>query len=153
MKIFLVAICASISISLLGQGPINVESFYPEETEMPANYQSIVFDPKGWTFVAEYYLDHRSIITEPKTGSPQNIIFYKTRNMPRNDAYSKVKGNRLIHYEDRRATDKIVYLNEHTLIVEGKTFRYDGVKSGNRGSAIIEEQIYVPTKSRTIYQR
>lgn len=153
MKKVLVFSLLAISISLFGQKPINIESFYPDRNEKPANYESLIFDPNGWTYVAEYFLDNQSIITEPQVGNPPHIVFYRNRNEPRNYGFTKVKGDKLIHYGDRRTIEKIVFIDEHTLIVESNTQRDDGFRKGKKGSVIISEQVFVPTKSRTIYKR
>ena len=151
MKKLCIVIFVAFSTSLFSQKTMSVESFYPTKFKKPANYQSLIFESNGWTFVAEYFLDNKSISTNPSgNSSTTNTIFYTSRNNPDNYVYTKVKGNKLIHYGDRRSIEKIVYIDEHTLIIENKTFRAGKIKQNSSG---ITEQLYVTTKARTIYKR
>ena len=102
--------------------------------------------------MGEYFIDNNNINTKPLGDSSKtNKIFYSKENTANEGIYTKVRGRKLILYGDKRTKAKIIYIDEHKLIIEVKSFRAGKIKS--RKSGVIEEQTYLTTKLRTIYMR
>lgn len=154
MKKIVLLFFASISFSLPAQEKVTADSFNPTGKKKPGNYQALIFDPNGWTFVAEYFFDNKSIVTTPRGDSSKTeTIFYAARNTSGNYTYTSIKGNKLIHHGDKRTTAKIIYIDEHLLILEQKAYRPGGIKRRKKNAFITEEQQYIKTRSRIIYKR
>ena len=128
-----------------------VDSFYPVQAQRPDNYESLFHSSGGWTCVAEYYFDNKSIKTK-FLHDPGKTTFYTKDNTPYKGVYFTVKGDKVIMHLDRRGSAKIIYIDEHTLILEQKTYRFEKIKEKKTRWGSTDEAMY-KTKARTIYKR
>lgn len=152
IKKFFLTLLIFVTFQLFSQTKVTVDNFFPSSKTKPNNYKTIIFDSTGWTFVATFYFDNKTVSTSPKDiGKHPTLTFNEIKNSGSKMGGSKVKRNKIINYGDGKSTFKIIHVDEHTLILEEKVFKKGKGKKGK--GIIISEQTYIKTKARIIYRR
>lgn len=100
------------SINILSQTTLTKDSFFLKQKTFPENYVTLIADSE-WRFIGVYTNIYKNIY------APDSIVITKIKLFDNGKEYRKIKGNKIITNSDF-AIEKIIYIDNRTLILESK---------------------------------
>lgn len=138
-KKFLLTILLLTSLTILsGQIILTKDSFFLAQKSLPNNYKSVITNTK-WLYLGTWQSNMKKIYT-PDTIKPVDLMIFEDMLVRRHKhfrhkvvyvkdtselmetvtAYHKIKGNKIVSKNTDCGTQKIIYVDNSTLILESK---------------------------------